>query len=111
MASYLPAFSAALRTAKARLEAFEDLRDRVANGRVSTGEVEIQGEMSRLGSAIVTLDGVSVSVGGKRVLHKFSYEFLRRDKVGIGLALPESTLTMHSHPTPELIQPMPCSRS
>ncbi|KAL1523695.1 hypothetical protein AB1Y20_018626 [Prymnesium parvum] len=68
---------------KARLEAFEGLARRVASARPASGEVELQAGMQRLGSAILTLDGVSVDVGGKKVLRDFSYEFLRRDRVGI----------------------------
>lgn len=75
---------------KSRVEAFQKLSDRVAEGTAAEkerGSVSISAGMQRLGSKLLICSGVSVDAPGasspRRVIHDFTYEFLRKDRIGI----------------------------
>ncbi len=66
---------------KARIERFEELRDR---DRIETdGKVELNSVASRLGKKTIEVDHVNKSFGDKCVIQDFSYIFLKNDRVGI----------------------------
>lgn len=66
---------------KARIERFEELRDRKA---VETdGKVEINALSSRLGKKTIELNNISKSFGDKHLIKNFSYILLPGDRVGI----------------------------
>jgi ATP-binding cassette subfamily F protein uup len=66
---------------KARIDRFYKLQDE--NALVENSKVEIKVATSRLGRQIIELDNVSKSYDGLKVVHAFSYIFLRDDRVGI----------------------------
>ena len=65
---------------KARIERFEELRDR---DRIETdGMVELSSVATRLGKKTIEMDHVKKSFGEKCVIEDFSYIFLKNDRVG-----------------------------
>lgn len=66
---------------KARLERYEELKNRetpVKDGRVELGSVS-----SRLGKTTINLDRICKKFDGKEIIHDFSYNFLKNDRIGI----------------------------
>ena len=72
------------RTTKAqfRVNRFEELKD-AAKAPVAEQELELSSLQTRLGKKIVEIDSVSKSYGDKVLFHDFSYNLLRRDRLGI----------------------------
>lgn len=67
---------------KARIEAFQELK-KVASQRIDEDELEIPVKMERLGAKILELHNVSKAFGEKKILDKFSYNFQRKERLGI----------------------------
>ena len=72
------------RTTKAqfRVNRFEELKD-AAKAPIPEQELELSSLQTRLGKKIVEIDSVSKSYGEKVLFHDFSYNLLRRDRLGI----------------------------
>ena len=68
--------------AKARVDAFEDLKDR-ANKPLNRSEVEIPLKGTRLGSKIIEMNYVSKSYGERTLVKDFFYKFKKNERVGI----------------------------
>lgn len=68
--------------AKYRVDAFEGIKDE-ASRKLNTSKVELEMKMERLGSKIIELHNISKAFGDKVMLDKFSYNFKRKDRVGI----------------------------
>lgn len=66
---------------KARIERFEELRDR--DRIVTDGKVEMTSVASRLGKKTLEAEHVKKAYGEKTVIEDFSYIFLKNDRVGI----------------------------
>ena len=66
---------------KARIERFEQLRDR--DKIQEDGRVELNSIASRLGKKTIELDKISKSFGEKQLIEQFSYIFLKDDRIGI----------------------------
>lgn len=67
---------------KARIDAFQDVK-KVASTRLDEDELDIPVKMERLGSKILELHKISKSFGEKKILNSFSYNFQRKERVGI----------------------------
>ena len=67
---------------KARIESFQDVK-KVASQRINEDEIDIPVKMERLGTKIVELHKVSKAFGEKKILDNFSYNFNRRERLGI----------------------------
>ncbi|HLP54099.1 MAG TPA: ABC-F family ATP-binding cassette domain-containing protein [Fluviicola sp.] len=67
---------------KARLDAFQDVK-KVASQRIDDSELEIPVKMERLGTKILELHKIGKSYGNKKILDNFSYNFNRRERLGI----------------------------
>ncbi len=65
---------------KARLERFEELKNRTAP--MKDGAVEISSVASRLGRTTVELENIHKSYGDKKLINDFTYIFLKNDRVG-----------------------------
>ena len=66
---------------KERIERYENLLEQEAPER---GEVaKVSAAASRLGKKIIELDAVSKNYGGRSIIRDFSYNLLRRDRIGI----------------------------
>ncbi len=68
--------------AKSRIESFYDLKERAAN-RPEDKSININVNISRLGSKILEIKNVSKSFGEKVVLNNFTYLFNRFEKAGL----------------------------
>jgi ABC transport system ATP-binding/permease protein len=68
--------------AKARVDAFEDIKDR-ASQKVNTEKVQLEVKMQRLGGKIIELYNVAKAYGDHKILNPFSYKFKRGERVGI----------------------------
>ena len=68
--------------AKSRIESFYDLKERAAN-RHEDKSININVNISRLGSKILEIKNVSKSYGDKVVLNNFTYLFNRFEKAGL----------------------------
>jgi ATP-binding cassette subfamily F protein uup len=69
---------------KARLEAYDALASRVSRVDKPLGSVSLKGEkMQRLGSSVLTCEGITVEVGGRPLLRDFSCELVRGARIGI----------------------------
>lgn len=66
---------------KARIERFEELRDRSAPQEQE--QVEIQSVASRLGGQTIEAQGIAKAYGGRQLVADFSYIVNRRDRLGI----------------------------
>lgn len=66
---------------KARLERYEELKNREAP--VKDGRVELGSVSSRLGKTTINLEGICKKFDGKEIIHDFSYNFLKNDRIGI----------------------------
>ena len=67
---------------KARVDAFSGLKD-TASQKINDDQLEIEVEMSRLGSKIIEIHKLSKAYGEKVILNKFDYVFKRGEKLGI----------------------------
>lgn len=67
---------------KSRIDDFYEIKER-ASQRRKEHLVELEINMERLGSKIVELHNVSKSFGSRKVLDKFSYNFLRGERIGV----------------------------
>lgn len=68
--------------AKSRVDAFQDLKDKVSNKRVDQ-EIQIDIKGQRLGKKILELHNISKSYGELKILDGFSYKFQKEERVGI----------------------------
>jgi ABC transport system ATP-binding/permease protein len=68
--------------AKSRIESFYDLKDRAAN-RPEEKSIDINVNISRMGSKILEIKNVSKSYGDKVLLKDFTYLFNRFEKAGL----------------------------
>jgi ATP-binding cassette subfamily F protein uup len=70
---------------KTRTRAFEELSAQVSRAGSAQRELMISAKSQRLGTATIALDDASLSVGdpARRVLSDFTYEFERRDRIGL----------------------------
>ena len=66
---------------KARLERYEELKNREAPMR--DAQVEIGSVASRLGKTTIELDHIEKRFGDKLVIRDFTYHFLKDDRIGI----------------------------
>ena len=67
---------------KARVDAFSGLKE-TATQKVENNQLEIEVEMSRLGSKVVEIHKLNKSFGDKKILDKLDYVFKRGEKLGI----------------------------
>ena len=67
---------------KARIESFYDV-EKSAKKRIKTNKVQLEVQMTRLGSKILELHKVSKAYGDLKILDQFTYTFKKRDRVGI----------------------------
>ena len=68
--------------AKSRVDAFDDIKERVSNKRVDQ-EIQIEIKGQRLGKKILELHNISKSFGDLKILEGFSYKFQKEERVGI----------------------------
>ncbi|MCE2683254.1 MAG: ATP-binding cassette domain-containing protein, partial [Cryomorphaceae bacterium] len=67
---------------KARVDSFQDIK-KVASQRIDDDEIDIPVKMERLGSKILELHKVGKSFGDKVILDGFTYNFQRKERLGI----------------------------
>ena len=67
---------------KARVDSFDDVK-KAASQRIDDSEVEIPVKMERLGSKILELHKIGKSYGEKVILDNFTYNFQRKERLGI----------------------------
>jgi len=67
---------------KARVDSFQDIK-KVASQRIDEDELDIPVKMERLGSKILELHRIGKSYGDKVILDNFSYNFQRKERLGI----------------------------
>jgi ATP-binding cassette subfamily F protein uup len=67
---------------KARVDAFDGIKE-TASIRLDEDEMDIPVKMERLGSKIVEFHKVSKAWPGKKILDNFSYQFQRKERLGI----------------------------
>ena len=67
---------------KARIENFQDVK-KVASTNIREDELLIPVKMERLGTKIVELHKISKSFGDKVILNQLSYDFQRKERMGI----------------------------
>jgi ATP-binding cassette subfamily F protein uup len=67
---------------KARVDSFQDIK-KVASQRIDDDELEIPVKMERLGSKILELHKIKKAFGSKIILNEFSYNFQRKERLGI----------------------------
>jgi ATP-binding cassette subfamily F protein uup len=67
---------------KARIDSFHEVQ-KIAGQRINDDEVDIPVKMERLGSKILELHKVGKSFGNKIILSNFSYNFQRKERLGI----------------------------
>ncbi len=67
---------------KARIDNFQDVK-KVAGQRIDDDEIDIPVKMERLGSKILELHKISKAYGEKVILDNFSYNFQRKERLGI----------------------------
>jgi ATP-binding cassette subfamily F protein uup len=67
---------------KARVDAFQGIKD-VAMQNTDEDEMELPVKMERLGSKIVEFHKVSKEFPGKKILNTFTYNFQRKERIGI----------------------------
>jgi ATP-binding cassette subfamily F protein uup len=66
---------------KARIDRIEEMREQTF--KEAQGKVEIATAGRRIGKKVIELQGVSKTLGGRRLIEDFSYIFTPRDRVGI----------------------------
>ena len=67
---------------KARIESFYGV-EKSAKKRIKNDKVQLEIQMTRLGSKILELHKVSKAYGDLKILDQFTYTFKKRDRVGI----------------------------
>ena len=67
---------------KARIESFYDL-EKSAKKKIKNDKIQLEVQMTRLGSKIIEMHKVSKAYGDLNILDQFSYVFKKRDRVGI----------------------------
>ncbi len=67
---------------KSRVNAFDDVKDR-AHAKRQDGQLEINVQSARLGKKIIEAKNVCKAFDGVEYIDKFTYEFVRGEKVGI----------------------------
>ncbi len=67
---------------KARIDSFQDIKA-TASQRIDDSEVDIPVKMERLGTKILELHKISKSYGEKKIIDNFSYDFQRKERLGI----------------------------
>lgn len=67
---------------KARVDSFEDVK-KVAGQCIDDSEMDIPVKMERLGTKILELHKIGKSFGDKKIIDNFSYNFNRRERLGI----------------------------
>jgi ABC transport system ATP-binding/permease protein len=67
---------------KARVDSFQDLK-KVASQRIDDDEMDLPVKMERLGSKILELHKIGKAYGDKVILDNFSYNFQRKERLGI----------------------------
>jgi ABC transport system ATP-binding/permease protein len=67
---------------KARIDAFQETK-KVASQNLQKDELEIGTKMERLGTKIVELHNLTKSFGDLKILQQFSYNFNRKERLGI----------------------------
>ena len=67
---------------KARVESFYEV-EKSAKKRIKNEKVQLEVQMTRLGSKIMELHKVSKSYGDLKILDQFTYTFKKRDRIGI----------------------------
>jgi len=67
---------------KSRVNAFDDVKER-ANAKRQDGQLEINVQATRLGKKIIEAKNICKAYSGVQYINKFSYEFVRGEKVGI----------------------------
>ncbi len=66
---------------KARLERYEEMKNQSAP--IKDERVELGSMSSRLGRTTIILEDICKNFGGKDIIKKFSYNFLKNDRIGI----------------------------
>ncbi len=67
---------------KARVDSFEDIK-KTASQRIDDSEMDIPVKMERLGTKILECHKISKSYGEKKIVDNFSYDFQRKERLGI----------------------------
>ena len=67
---------------KARIDSFYDV-EKSAKKRIKNEKVQLEVQMTRLGSKIMELHKVSKAYGDLNILDQFTYTFKKRDRIGI----------------------------
>ena len=67
---------------KARIESFYDI-EKFAKKKIKNEKVQLEVQMTRLGSKILELYKVSKAYGDLKILNQFTYTFKKRDRIGI----------------------------
>ena len=67
---------------KARIESFYDVK-KSAKKKIKNDKIQLEVQMTRLGSKILELHKVSKAYGDLKILDQFTYTFTKRDRVGI----------------------------
>ena len=67
---------------KARIESFYDV-EKFAKKKIKNDKIQLEVQMTRLGSKILELHKVSKAYGDLKILDQFTYTFKKRDRVGI----------------------------
>ncbi|APG61398.1 ABC-F family ATP-binding cassette domain-containing protein [Christiangramia salexigens] len=67
---------------KSRIDDFHDIKHRASQRRLDH-KVQLELNMERLGSKIVEIHNLGKELGGKNLIHNFSYNFKRGERLGI----------------------------
>ncbi len=67
---------------KSRVNAFDDVKER-AHAKRQDGQLEINVQSARLGKKIIEAKNICKAYDGTQYINKFTYEFVRGEKVGI----------------------------
>ena len=67
---------------KARIESFYDV-EKSAKKKIKNDKIQLEVQMTRLGTKILELHKVSKAYGDLKILDQFTYTFKKRDRVGI----------------------------
>jgi len=67
---------------KARIESFYDV-EKSAKKKIKNDKIQLEVQMTRLGSKILEMHNVSKAYGDLKILDQFTYTFKKRDRVGI----------------------------
>jgi ATP-binding cassette subfamily F protein uup len=68
--------------AKSRLQAFDEIK-KLASQKLDDDSLQMQIDMTRLGSKIVEFHNVGFAYDGKRILEGFNYKFKKDDRIGL----------------------------